>query len=344
MHSKSSLSLLVGAVLVSTLICCLPTSGNTQTSQGGVPRLGFAVPEAPAFTLLSTDDSKILRPATIKDLALSLSTEKSIAVELAPAKLIHGQNLTLKQYQARPWLYRTALSIGAEPLGGSERARQIAVGVRMTIFDKADLRTNKEFLQAEQVYLNKMLAIDTAAIGPLDDAPNYTPEHLAQLTAIEQELVENRRRFQDKYWNASTLQWATAIRWNSADSSGGEPELSAAALWITGGLAVGVSGQWLFGLTGSAEKDSLSEVWRGTASASTRFYVGSNRLKGFAEVQASISKPSPPVYLLNAGGEYELLPGLWATASAGFERSELTNDHRLVTGFAFHAGTDIMNK
>ena len=61
-------------------------------------KLGFAVPDIPAFKALGLDPSNILRPSEAKELALTLGSfrsdgdfiiPKNMAVEIAPALLIN---------------------------------------------------------------------------------------------------------------------------------------------------------------------------------------------------------------------------------------------------------------
>src|ERR1700748_2857962 len=70
-------------------------------------KLGFAVPDIPAFKALGLDPSNILRPSEVKDFALALGSfrnkgnfvvPKNLAAEVAPALLIKPW-YTLADYQ-----------------------------------------------------------------------------------------------------------------------------------------------------------------------------------------------------------------------------------------------------
>lgn len=115
-------------------------------------RLDFAVPESPAFNLLEVSESNILRPSNVRELSVAASQfvgsgadvtiPRAFAIEFAPTLILRGPRLTRSDYRKAPFLYRFRVSgATSRPEGGSE-ATMVAFGVRTTIVDGSDLRTN----------------------------------------------------------------------------------------------------------------------------------------------------------------------------------------------------------
>ncbi len=83
-------------------------------------KIDFAIPDAPAFKLLEVDQSAILRPQTVRDLAVVLDgfrgegnafvVPRQLGVEFSPGLLIGGGQLHLTDYAARKALYALRLS------------------------------------------------------------------------------------------------------------------------------------------------------------------------------------------------------------------------------------------
>jgi len=138
------------------------------------PPLDFAVPDAPAFMLLEVEAGNILRPTTTRDFAISLSdfigsgaalvVPETFAAEFAPFLLMRGDRLTLEEYRKAPWQYRLRVS-AATSRAGAGTPTQLALGLRATVLDGADLRTHP---QAEA--LQQMAAALTRQLLDADNA------------------------------------------------------------------------------------------------------------------------------------------------------------------------------
>ena len=141
-------------------------------------RTDFAVPDGPAFVLLDVDQSTILRPTTVREVALSaadfvgsgtsITLPQAYALEFSPGLLIGGGSLTKTRYQQKPWLYRLQLSAATRRLEGQTSATGIAFGIRETIIDKADLRTNAEG-RALQAFINSLAREVLTSVEGLED-------------------------------------------------------------------------------------------------------------------------------------------------------------------------------
>lgn len=145
----------------------------------------FAVPESPAFALLSIEGDAILRPSTVQELAtnlgdftgsgLQLALPREVGLELSPGLLIAGRDLSLDEYRrAAPW-YRTRISFATKRPDSAAAPTELAYGLRVTFLDRTDLRTNADYVEAiERVHLDRLRQIsDTQdalvgmGLGPL---------------------------------------------------------------------------------------------------------------------------------------------------------------------------------
>ena len=83
-------------------------------------QVDFAIPDAPAFKLLNSEPSSILRPTTVRELTTtfsnfvqngsSLTIPNAIAIEFSPGLLVSGQTLSLDAYRKLDWWYRLRVS------------------------------------------------------------------------------------------------------------------------------------------------------------------------------------------------------------------------------------------
>lgn len=312
--------------------------------------MNYSVPDAPAFKLLGTDPSDILRPASVRDLAIGLSDflgsdnsivlPQSFAVEFSPGLLIGGKTLTLDGYRKHPALYRTRLSIATTRPRKAAAATRVAFGVRVTQIDESDLRTSTEYVDSATALAERVNDLIRKSLGRPDDSDESgviepLPDVKLQIEDMEQTFKE---RWTDKKWNARILEWAIAVRANSPDSLGRELEIDNISLWSTSGHGFGTWGQLLLALNATYEKDSLDGEHRSALSLSSRFYIGQNRYKVFIETQGSVKEDRKANWLIYGGGEVRLSGDIWADFSAGTEYARGTKKARLVTDFSLKYG------
>ena len=80
-------------------------------------KVDFAIPDAPAFKLLEVDESAILRPQTVRDVAAAFDAfrgqsgtfvvPKQIGVEFSPALIAGSRYLKVSDYATQRFLYAT---------------------------------------------------------------------------------------------------------------------------------------------------------------------------------------------------------------------------------------------
>jgi hypothetical protein len=126
------------------------TVKDTSISAGW-GNMDFAVPESPAFQILGTNPDNIIKPTSAKAATLNIGDyfltngpviPKSLAVEISPF-LLADSKVSLYKYNHNKFLYRMRLSFGTSSQQNGNYA--IAEGLRFTILDKTDLRTDTLF-------------------------------------------------------------------------------------------------------------------------------------------------------------------------------------------------------
>ncbi len=133
----------------------------------------LAVPDSPAFTVLGVTPENVTHPTTPREFATSLlngvdergNFQTGLALDFVPFLTFFGKDTSLKKYADQPltrFLARTQVSFAtAKGVTDEDRSTRLALGLRMTIWDKGDPRSDKAL---EECY-------DTA-----DDDPKFRTE------------------------------------------------------------------------------------------------------------------------------------------------------------------------
>ena len=315
-------------------------------------KVDFAIPDAPAFKLLEVNESAILRPQTVKALALALSdfrgeggqfvVPKEFAIEASPALLIGGRYLKVATYNQSKWLYATRVS-GATKRDTAGRSH-LSMGLRYSLVDEQDLRTDTAFIRNEQVtpLTDQMLAAYRSArrrLGPVDDQGRPIP---IVLNEAEQEQIDSlnreiKRIFAARNWNARSTELAIAARASSIDSMGTDPKFDELAAWGTYAHPLAKAAQLLVGVKLGTRRDT-NAVWVRSNAIAGRVYIGSNEAKLFAEGQQALNAgQSTADWLFNSGVEFRIPNVGWVNASAGIESGANGAKPRALTSFKFKA-------
>ena len=311
-------------------------------------RVDFAIPDAPAFKLLDVDPSDLLRPQTVRELALAfaefrgengaLTIPRAFAVEVSPGLLVGARRLRAYRYNRQKLLYSIRLS-GATRRDSAGAPPVLGAGVRVSLVDEQDLRTDTAYATGQHVtdLTEKMLRVfREARRRTLPPEPIVlTPEEEEQLRALNDEI---RTRWAERYWNADVLEVAAGTRVRSADSLGRDPKVDEVALWGTYAKGIGEWGQALFGVRYGSARDSAADGRRQTGSGSFRLYLGSNRLKMFVEAQQGFREGERARRLLNSGVEVAAAGWAWANFTAGLQDDPDGGRSRVVTTFKVKTG------
>lgn len=308
----------------------------------------YAVPDAPALTLLGTDESNLVRPATVRELAISLAEftgenglqlPKAVAVEFSPGMLFFGRRLTLKQYQKSAALYRLRISLATRRQTDDGPQSSLAVGLRTSLSDDADPRTSKVFRAAAARIFTRVAAIedsaaDAAESGGINARPTLTPAQQGEIENLTREYELLGESLADDTWNKKVFDVAIGFLAN-ADTAGNNIEAQQYAAWATYGSPIGGWGQLLIGVKMSSDRDSVSGDFGTVISGAGRFYGGSNQRKVYLDVQASKASFDDTQFALTGGAEMRILKGMWASLSVANEWGGEGPDGRLRARFGF---------
>lgn len=133
------------------IVLATPLCAQESTS------LSDVVPEAPAFTFLGANPTKVNHPYTPRDLAANLlsavdSTGKlrqGFALGVTPWYLIPGIRISPEDYATNRLKYMlawTQLSLGTVRASGDSASTDLSLGLRVTVFDGGDPWTDSDFL------------------------------------------------------------------------------------------------------------------------------------------------------------------------------------------------------
>lgn len=377
--------------IITLLLLFLPSWLFSQSSAYSAYKLNFAIPDLPAFKALGTEPSNILRPSNTEDFTFvsselinssGLLIPKDLAIEFCPSLLMNFNSSTLANYRKNtPWK-TSRFSIGTTNRSDiSERARSVALGYRVSLINKGDIRTDKTVTESLSMALLEILDIkiklvDTimviGSIGHKDTLyeekrQDYMNKDISELIEI---LAKNNSSFQevwdsyglDKYlverdklnklksdfkednWNAEKLDFAFALTGDSPDSLVSNIGYNSFSLWGTYARPIFKNGQLLLGL--NYRNIILGSVRTNLISISSRCYFGSNRLKVMAEGQYEYdSFEGFNRVLANSGAEYNIKNGVWLDLTVGLQWNLTDNSSDLVTRFRFrYSLPDNVNK
>ncbi len=295
----------------------------------GNARLNFAVPDAPAFTILNFSPTNIVRPSSVREVALAIADfvrgggvlPRTAAAEFSPGLLIGGRTLTIRQYNSNPFWYRARISAATRSYDDNTGRLHASIGIRFTFTDDADPRTDRMFIENLSnlaVQINQAVA-RRAQVTPPTGTGRIEGEGPA-IDALEREVEQLRAKQREEKWNANIAEFAAAVRFASPDSLARNARADKYQAWLAGAFSVNTWGQFVFNLSGSIER-SLGLYMDLTSIAMTsRFYFGSNSMKVYGEGQITAVDQSPALYLFSIGGELNPISSFWLEFVAGFEK------------------------
>lgn len=324
------------AITLFTLLLSTNAQLSDSSMKPGWANLDYYVPESPAFKILGTDPNNILKPTSVRKVALSVGDyfftsgsvlPKDLSVEISP--LLLNSKASLNDYNQNKFFYRMRISVGTSTNTNGSYA--IAEGIRFTIIDKTDLRTNTAFLQTITATLGAAVDAEDRAI------PAYIKENHLAMTPIQfREALENdstlynkllafetqfipdkivppdslaslREQYRNLLWNAPIWEAGIATLQASKDSLIKNLSFSQIGFWTTAGIPIGKKGQLLIGgKLGFVDSTS----WQTTASIGERFYYGSNNIKGFIDAEY-VYKNNSSSAVASAGCQFNISNGLW---------------------------------
>lgn len=307
---KKAISLLVASMV---FVPAISQQNLIDTISASWANLEYTVPESPAYFLLKTNPDNILEPSSTKNLAFTIADyylknglviPKNFGLELSP--LLFLKKISISDFQSHPTVYRTKFSVGTNTL--ENNCYQVAEGLRFTLIDNRDLRTNTLFIgQIEKysidrnkiksdVFENYQKTNSTIYknIFALDEA--YKTDSLlrqqldeiiesecAKKLAGREQLQKLRDEFTKNNWNSKVWELGIAVLEESKDSLFTNLQLSKFGLWSTYSGGFTKTDQFLAGVNYMLT-DSLNE-WKPQLGIAVRYYRGSNAWRGFVQIE-----------------------------------------------------------
>ena len=229
-----------------------PRQGPSEFRLGdelGEGTLDLAVPESPAFSALGLTPQQVSRPSTARELATSFlngvdrdgNFQTGIAIDVAPYMLLAGPRITLQQYQRSDqyltrFLARWQMSFATSRGGGAEdTSSKLALGMRFTLLDEGDPRTDDRLLSCLSDAADAVLA----SADPLP--PTMSDDQIALEMRRREESVRAaarpcRQEAEKRRWNRSAWIVGVAPTWTSPDGTTSRVEYSGTALWTSAGF------------------------------------------------------------------------------------------------------------
>jgi hypothetical protein len=310
-------------------------------------QLDLAVPEAPAMHLVGGDISSVVRPGTIHKLAASFEDfggesgfrlPASFGLEVAP--MLFRTRFSAQDYQRIAPLARLRVSIAAHRGDEEGSATGIALGLRTSIHNGADLRTHPRYRSEIESFLSSIVSLEQAVRGagrvqcPVGVIPPCPGKEVAVLSAdsaakvvaaararqkvLADSLETVRQAYVDSLWNAPMLDIAAGTSQTTVDSTGRDPSPERHSIWLS--YANPLNTRTLQLVLGTQLLWEDEENWAPTLGGGARLYVGRSQIKGF--IEGGLGGAEDRRLQVGGGGELKLFRGIYAQLSAGWEEAE----------------------
>jgi hypothetical protein len=185
----------------------------------------LTVPESPAFTVLGVTPETVTRPTTAREFATSLlngvdqrgNFQTGLAMDFVPFLTFFGDQTSLFSYKnsrMERFLARTQLSFGTtKGVTEEDRATRLALGLRLTLWDKGDPRLDDVL---EKCYQTTLAAL---TLSPGTHPGEGDAEKAERLAKRKQLLADLTKGCDDdarkRNWNASGWIVGAAPSWIS---------------------------------------------------------------------------------------------------------------------------------
>jgi hypothetical protein len=357
-----------------------PTPTPAADNALATANVDLSVPESPAFTVLGLTPETVVRPSSPREFASSLLSgidrngnfQSGTALDTTPYLLLAGAGLTLRKYNEAYKLRlasRTQFSF-ATTKGASEEDKSVrlALGLRMTLWDNGDPRSDKELMdcfdKASTKYYASLIKPDIVLLDmlPADATPDLKMKsieawgayHLreAQANPIRNEENETcRSEARKRNWNKSSWMVAYAPSWISTTGQTKNFKRNGGGVWTS--LAYGFEGfpglqkhsQLIFHARYRSNEQVPDPVNKGKFFGQDSFFMGTRMRVGNENSTASFegvfvrSRPEGKRFDNSArysvGLERKIAENLWFALAFGGEngRQDGRNNGFVLTSF-----------
>lgn len=341
----------VMSMLWAVLVSCAARDANAQIDEASRARLDYAVPDHPAQKILNVSGGTILRPTSMREMAVTISDfikggilPSNFAAEFAPWPVIVDAHQTIAQYEIHRLANSLRVSIATAPSGTTTR---FAAGIRFSILDESDFRADpaavakltaiatevKALLEAPcEQYAMTTFGLTKAELDtrPLSDASQQAVQSCLVekgLDITRAKLASLREVERGTRWDE--LIWDVAVAFSGASLTGQVSDVtdSAFALWTTLAMPIGKDvGQFVVGLNGRLARPTQpgsTGYTDYTLGIAGRLYLGSNEAKVSVDFDAqligtaarSLGSVSVPITF-----ELKAADGMWLDASLAINK------------------------
>lgn len=213
------------------LYLTLPVVSLAQTTPEELANaIGYSVPASPAFELLPSKPSEVSNMITPKDVMATVPTfvsngrvKTGLAADIRPFSYLVKASLTdYQKNRVAQAFWRTVLAVGTAPDPTNNNDAFLSVGLRMTIIDKGDPRT-------DPVYTTKLAEAYAKSLGKLE--PPKFGESLEQAKKrMEEAAIKEhekgmlsadslRKLFNKTTWNKTRVNLGVAFMARALNSS-----------------------------------------------------------------------------------------------------------------------------
>jgi hypothetical protein len=206
----------------------------------------LAVPDSPAFTVLGVTPETVTHPTTPKEFATSFLNgvderghfQTGLALDFVPFLTFFGRQTDLEEYAKHPFtrfLARTQLSFAtAKGVTDEDKSTRLALGLRMTIFDKGDPRLD-DMLEACYKEADATPGLNNPSLIPSRARTKaQNDEQLVKRGALYGELTKScDDAARKRNWNASGWIVGLAPSWISKTGETKNFEWNGGGFWST---------------------------------------------------------------------------------------------------------------
>lgn len=328
------------ALLITLLLCTTVTSQTIlPDSLWNKSLVDLSVPDAPALQVLDSNSISIMKAYSPRTFAISVGKffenpgiiSANFGLEVAPMMVF---NKNLQNYLA---CWRSTVSIATATDKGNKRS--IGIGLRFVFTDGADLRTSTSVMSKVKEINNLPLVLDAQAADSMrswgisssdsryKEMFNEVRDSLEKVMKVIRSLkVSNLnsnidsmiQETKSSLWNAEKFLIGSAIRVNSNDSVKKSTYAAKYVVWLTYANHIGTSDQFMIGLNGFTNRDSLQGRFSHLGgSLGLKWYYGKNQSKAYISLDYSHLIGSLETNNISLGYEFNAVNGLWLDLSIG---------------------------
>lgn len=299
----------------------------------------FSVPESPAFTFLNASPAEITRPSTWREFSAALLTgvnsegnaRQGFALEVAPFQVVPGFQVTLKDYQHNFFkraAYRTQLSLGTAQTSGDSGSTDVALGLRIPLYDDGDLVQSAAYMR--DLGDSLLTCAPSGPGGDLEASRKCLREKKQLVDSQYQKILDLRGN-----WRTRRVVVAFAIGTRLVNSSFSNRQGLGWSAWALGSNPLGHWGLLVGSLAYSRKYDVPGSPAFSSLRYGARAIVGSTGINGFLEVVGEARFDENPGVAdgkasWSAGLEVRLTQGMWLSTGFGQRYADARPPDRVI--------------